>query len=503
MTASGAVARGSSLVSATTLELERRLPRDLKWFDLLKPITLLALSIIPLVIIAQIPEAWDEQWAAVVPGLLLVAIVAVMLWPSAGLQKYFAYKRPLFILTIVAELWILVGGAALFFPDTVKDKDVWFQLMLVGFFLLTAIISLPGMAGEYRRGLFFRPDLLYGNGAYLARGEIFVALGLKLLTTEEIAHPIWNWWGLTWALAAMIFLVPFRGILKMRMRRARFLALDNWMGPGLRLGLWVKETFLFVGLFLLVYGFANVYMGKAPFTWTPGDPTGNGGLPEFWGLAFLAGAFFILVPLRGWFKTRLSEPPTLAQEFAKGILVWVAFLLLIYGFFLLFMGEWQDFHGFGYYNFWWGIWISALGFLMIGPLRSVTLRDEFRGTLKIMIPRMADLSEEERRLMMGRRLEVMAAMPDRPRKENMKLMMKIIHKLPDESRHKLVKTRTELVADAPAEQRAVLMRTMAAAFAEMEQPERTGIMAEMMGAVAQLPSDKRRTMMEQMSALMA
>lgn len=42
----------------------------------------------------------------------------------------------------------------------------------------------------------------------------------------------------------------------------------------------------------------------------------------------------------------------LAQEFAKGILVWLGFLPLIYGFLLLFMGSWQHFHGFDYYNFW-------------------------------------------------------------------------------------------------------------------------------------------------------
>ena len=375
--------------------------------------------------------------------------------------------------------------------------------MLVGFFLLTAIISLPGLTGEYRKGVFFRPDLIYGNGAYLARGEIFVALGLKLLVTEDIAQPVWNWWALTWALAAMVFLVPFRGILKIRMRRARFLGLDNWMGPGLRLGLWFKETFLFVGLFALVYGFANVYMGKAPLTWTPGDPMGNGGSPEYWGLAFEAGAFLILVPLRGWLKTRLAEPPTLLQELFKGVLVWIAFLLLVYGAYLLLMGGWQDFHGFAYYNFWWGIWISLLGFLMIGPLRAITQRDEFRGTVQIMIPRMADLPEDQRRLMMGRRLQVIAAMPDRARKENVTLMMRIIHALPDGTRQKLVKTRAELVADADPEQRAVLMQTMAASFAEMEAQERAGIMAEVMGSVAALPEEKRRGMMEQMASMLA
>ena len=490
-------------MASATADLERRLPRDLRWVDPLKPAGIVFLGVVSLVIAALIPGIWRDEWTAVAPGGLILVIIVVMIWPSAGTRRYLAYKTPLFIASIVLELWILLAGAALHIPSTVVDKVIWFQVFLVTFFLLTAIISLPWMVGEYRKGLFFRPALIFGNGAYLARGEIFVALGLKLLTTDEIAQPIWNWWGLTWAVVAMVIMVPFRGVVKMRMRRARMLALDNWMGPGLRWGLWVKEGFLFVALLLLVYGFANAYMGIVPFTWVPGDPMGKGGSPEWWGLALLAAAFVILVPLRGWYKTRLPEPPTMVQELAKQTILWIGFMPLIYGFFLLFMGKWQPFYGFDYYNFWWGVWVSVLGFLMLIPLRAITLRDEFRGTLRIMIPRMADLTEEERRLMMGRRLEVVAAMPERPRKENMKLMMRIIHNMPEEPRQRIVKTRTELVADAPRQQRATLMGTMALAFADMDQSERVAIMAEVMGAVSELPPEKRRTMMEGMASLMA
>lgn len=486
-----------------TLMLQRQLPKDMRLFDLMKPVAILALAVVPLVVASQISDIWKTHWAAAAPGGVILVIIAVMIWPMAGVRRYFAYKTPLFIASIVLELWILLAGLALIFPDTVLDRAIWFQGFLVTFFLVTAIMSLPWMSGEYRPGLFFRPDLLFGNGAYLARGEIFVALGLKLLTTPEIAQPIWNWWGLTWAVVAMVILVPLRGVLKMRMRRARMIGLDNWMGPGLRLGLWVKEIFLFLGLFFLVYGFANVYMGKVPFTWSPGDPMGNGGRPEWWGFAFLAGAFFLLVPIRGWLKTRIAEPPTLAQDLIKHTLLWLGFMPLIYGFFLLFMGSWQHFHGFAYYNFWWGVWVSALGFLMVVPLRTITLRDEFRGTMGIMIPRMADLSEEQRRLMMGRRLEVLAAMPDQPRKENVKLMMRIIHRMPQEPRKKMVKTRTELVASLPDEQQTTMVQTMAMAFADMDGSERVSIMAEAMGAVAELPDEQRRTMMGKMVAMLA
>jgi len=490
-------------MASTTLELQRRLPKDLRWVDPLKPVAILALAVISLIVATQVTGIWRTNWAALAPGGLILIIIAVMIWPSAGTRRYFSYKPPLFIATIVLELWILLAGLALVFPDTVLDRAIWFQGFLVSFFLVTAIMSLPWMNGEYRAGLFFRPDLLFGGGAYLARGEIFVALGIKLLVTDKIAQPVWDWWGLTWAVAAMVILVPLRGVVKMRMRRARMLALDNWMGPGLRLGLWFKELFLFAGLFALVYGFANVYMGKVPFTWTPGDPSGAGGSPEWWGLAFLAAAFFILVPVRGWYKTRIPEPPSIAQDFIKHTMLWLGFLPLIYGFFLLFQGAWQPFHGFGYYNFWWGVWVSVLGFLMIVPLRVITLRDEFKGTMGIMIPRMADLPEDERRLMMGRRLEVLAAMQDQPRKENMKLMMRVIHRLPDEARQKLVKTRTELVAGAPDERQTTLLQTMAMAFADLKESERVAIMGEAMGAVSELPEEQRRVMMGKMTAMLA
>lgn len=490
-------------MASRTAELESRLPVDFPYRDLWKPIALLVGGVLPLVIVVWFPSTWTASWAVVAPAALLLAIIAVMLWPSAGTNRYLAYKTPLFIFTIVFELWILLAGPALHLPSTVQGANLWFQLVLVGFFLGTAAISLPGVEGEYRPGIFFRPDLLYGNGAYLARGEIFVALGIKLLTTGEVAHPIWNWWGLQWALAAMVFMVPFRGMLKMRMRRARFLDMDNWMGRGIRPGLWLKEGFLFLSLLLLVYGFANVYMGKTPFTWTPGHPMPQSTGPGWWGLAFLAAALVLIVPIRGWYKTRLAEPAPFRQDLVKGLMLWLGFGLLIYGFLQFFQGTgWPHFYGPSSPNFWWGVWISVLGFLMIVPLRAFAQRQEFMGILRIMIPRMADLPEEQRRLMMGRRLEIIAAMPEEPRRENVALMMRLIGELPERPRQELVKTRTWLVASAPEEQRGRLMEAMAATLAGMERSERIAAMSEVMGSVAELPDENRKVMMAAMSELM-
>jgi len=354
-----------------------------------KPFLVLMGAIIAVLVAAAIPPIWYANWTAAVPGVLIAALVVSLLWPSVGLHGYFAYRPPQLIFTLTMELWILLGGVALRAPSSLLAQDAWFQAFLVTFFLWTSSNSLPWMVGDYRSGVSLRPDLIFGGGSYLVRGEIFVALGIELLTSPRIAHPIWNWWGVTAEVAAMIILVALRGILKVHMRRARLLGLDTWMGRrGLRLGVWVKESFLFAALFVVVYAFYNMYTGQVPLTWSVSHP-------QLWGLAWLALAYVLLAPVRGGYKTRLAEPATIRQELVKGILLWLGFLTLIYGLILLFRGNWAGIACCSYYNFWWGIWTSVLGFLMVVPLRIITLREEFRGTITMMMGTLADLPVAE------------------------------------------------------------------------------------------------------------
>lgn len=403
-----------------------------------------------------IPQIRTPLWTLVVPTLLLVTLIVTLLWPSAGLRGYFAYRTPVVVVAFLAELWIIVGGLTLRLPTSPRISDWWFQGFLVVFFLLTSINSLPGLTGEYRSGVGLRPDLIFGAGAYLVRGEIFVALGIEFLTTRRLAHPVWNWWAVVAELMAMLILIAFRGVLKMQMRRARLLGLDTWMGAGPRAGVWVRETFLYLAFFFVVYAFANMYLGRIPFTWPPG--AGHGG-PGWWGLAWLAGAFVVLVPLRGWIKTRLPEPPTLRQELAKQLVLWIGLVLLIYGFIVLFDGRVRQVHYGGYFNFWWGLWVSALGFLMVVPLRAITLREEFRGTVKIMTAAIADFPEKERRRLLGRRLRTVAALGERERRIHMGLMISTVESQPPERRAIIQKTRQAVLADIPPALREQLERT--------------------------------------------
>lgn len=411
-----------------------------------KLLILLALDVAALMPGIFIPAVRRPLWTLAVPAVLLVVLIVTLLWPSAGLRGYFAYRTPVVVAAFCAELWILAGGLALQIPSAERASDWWFQGFLVVFFLLTCINALPGLAGEYRSQVSLRPDLIFGGGAYLVRGEIFAALGVEFLTTRPLAHPVWNWWAVVAEIAAMLILIAFRGVLKMRMRRARFLGADTWLGAGPRAGTWVREGFLSVGLFFVVYAFASMYLGRVPFTWPPGEGRG----PGWAALAWLAASLVLLVPVRGWWKTRLPEPPTRAQEAGKQLLLWAGLVVMIYGFVVLSGGRVRPVYCCGYFNFWWGVWVSVLGLVMLVPLRVRTLREEFRGTVQIMTAGIADFPDSQREQMLRRRLAAVAALGERERSIHLGLMIAAVEAQPPGRKHAIQQARHAALGSVPA-----------------------------------------------------
>jgi hypothetical protein len=75
----------------------------------------------------------------------------------------------------------------------------------------------------------------------------------------------------------MLVLIAFRGVLKMRLRRARFLGMDTWLGAGPRAGTWVREAFLYGGFFFVIYAFDNMYTGASRSPGCPAADTARGG----------------------------------------------------------------------------------------------------------------------------------------------------------------------------------------------------------------------------------
>lgn len=130
----------------------------------------------------------------------------------------------------------------------------------------------------------------------------------------------------------------------------------------------------------------------------------------------------MLVPVRGWLNTRLPEPAGPGRELAKQALLWVGLVLLVYGFVALFDGQARTVHYGGYFNFWWAVWVSALGFVILVPLRTVTLREELRGRVAIMTGTIANLSDEQRRMTLAGRPVTIAGMPGPARRRQMQVM---------------------------------------------------------------------------------
>lgn len=74
-----------------------------------KPILVLVGAVIAVLVGAAFPPIWYANWTAAVPGLLIALLVVALLWPSAGLHHYFAYRPPQLIFTLTMEVWILLG----------------------------------------------------------------------------------------------------------------------------------------------------------------------------------------------------------------------------------------------------------------------------------------------------------------------------------------------------------------------------------------------------------
>jgi hypothetical protein len=165
------------------------------------------------------------------------------------------------------------------------------------------------------------------------------------------------------------------------------------------------------------------------------------------------------VPARGWLKTRLSEPPTRAQEADKQILLWAGLVVLIYGFAVLFGGRVRPVYCCGYFNFWWGVWVSALAFAMLVPLRVRTLREEFRGTVKIMTAGMADFPDSQREQMLARRLTTVAALGERERTIHLGLVIATVEAQSRGRKQAIQRSRQAVLESAPPGIREKLDRT--------------------------------------------
>jgi len=394
-----------------------------------------------------------------------------MTYPKAGTKVYVSYRSPLFIGGVIFMPLFIAVAAVLNTPLSSALKGELVLSIMVGFWSSAAWLASRRTQGTYVPGLElrpllpFRPDIILPGGVNYVKGTIMTGLGFVIMSApvkSVFPPPVWNWWGFVLAFWGIITIIPLRGMFKMVAgKRPRMLGEKNAFG--LNGTSWVREVWLYVGLLILLYGFLNAFMGTVPFTvLSPFHPMVNPPDPLYgvFGILFLVAAFVVIVPIRGWYKTKLPEgAETPGQRALKDALLWVGTFLLIYGFVTLFMGvlvaPYADAFRLGV-----GLPLFIGGIVLIVFFRPIALRNEFHAIMRIMPGSIASLPDDKRKLIMSRRISALLAMPDSQRNVHVAAMMQGISQLPEELRGAIFKTNFEVLSSLPEDKRMVMMRAM-------------------------------------------
>ncbi len=257
----------------------------------------------------------------------------IMLWPvgrALGL-RYFSYRRPAFFLAIVT-MWIIPAtGFVLQSDASFTQKSVLFFALPPTVAFLGILVALP-WAQAKPIGMFFRPDLLFGDGRALVGGTLMMVLGMRYVFAPHQPGvpwqlPAWNWLALAFGISGGIIpLILMRGMMKLLMRHMRLR--DDLMSgyPSLA----VRETLLAATALAFGFGFHNVFRGTAPFTHNTYVVN-----TRFWvGIGMVVLAWLWIVYVRGGFKRLIGEPfflETLQQTFQKQLLFVLGWGVFFYG----------------------------------------------------------------------------------------------------------------------------------------------------------------------------
>lgn len=394
------------------------------------------------------------------PVLILLAITLTMTLPITRRVKWRSYRRPLYVIAVLFENWISVIGLTLIVvaPPGVgtEDKAIYFFAAITVFWAATIVLASKRIQSKFipEMGLF-RPDLLYPTGANLARGEIFAGLGLKLMLTimpgsiHNFAWlPVWNWWGLLWAILSMVFLVAVRGMAKLKivlMGRMILQRMQGWKGTLL------EEGFLYLGFTGLAYGFLNVFMGYIPFTVL---------YPRFWpGLVIMLIAAVILIPVRGYLKHSVDRI-TMSYGRTLGLmaLLYVGVLVLIYGMIVMLMGKFLFIST--TLGLLLGLYLQALAISVIVFGRTSSIMNDRKGMLPQMLWVVSHADEKDRVRIMTQRLNLFASMDEKERLVNMSNMYDALMQLPEEPRGIMIGSQMTAMSLLEQEARTRCMKTM-------------------------------------------
>jgi hypothetical protein len=504
-----------------------------------------------------------EYFLAIVPW---ATVTSLMLWPVGRRlgRVYLSYRTPLFVVGVLSMAYILFTGFALQSDWSYTTKLIIFLLLP---FDLTIFGILPGLRPAIGRpiGMFFRPDLLFGDGRVLCCGSIAFVLGLRYFVghppPEGVAIPIpkWNWYAIFYAITVgFVPLIAIRGVLKLllRVRRIRD---DKWTGW---LPLILRELLLVVTLLNIGFGFHNVFKGQMPFgeshtafheyTWVPV-------------LTLVLGAAF-LIGVRGAYKRRIGDPfikETLGQTWVKSLLYVLGAFVLFWSLMSILDTETADITRAGYrplgavaalsvdahgaaaapagagghttpgsmetsghrsptiwpkngfllpgikgvivgpWN-WVGAGLVIWGLIVLLPFRVLVQHYQRQAIVAQMAAFVVpQFTEAQRRRFIARMMDALLTLQPRQRHTMLRAMNEGLAVAPAENRAVVTKAMLERLVTLPAEQRDRMLEAQAAALGRLTAQDRVTRMTDMMSAVAELPGEQRRMVLVKMSSMLA
>jgi hypothetical protein len=453
-------------------------------------------------------------WWAVIPW---ATVTTLMLWPVGATldRSYFSYRNPLFLFGVLSMAYIIGAGWALTSSISFMAKSWIFWNLVVDLTIFAIIPSLP-RAMTKPIGMFFRPDLLFGDGRVLCCGTVALVIGIRyMLGTPAMSGgnwpvPLWNWYAIMLAVTTgFIPLIALRGILKLLMRLRR-LRDDAWSGWG---SIVIRDGLLVVTLLAIGYGFHNAFLGRQPFTWTFLN------IPAFWeALAIMATGAFFLVAIRGAYKKYIGEPffkETLGQTWVKEILYVVGALILFYGLMSLLHTDIVAFRAGQAHlrtlalaydhptQFWIGFAFFIWGLVILLPVRVMAQYYQRQAIVSqmaaIIIP---SLPESQRRVVLARLLAALCGMSASQRRTYLLAMNWGLAKAPDAHRAVMTNSMVALLSDLKSDQQNLMLEGMVASLARLSQFDRATRMADMLAALTALPDEKRGLMVEKMAPLL-
>jgi hypothetical protein len=403
-----------------------------------------------------------------VPLALWATVTTIMLWPVGRRlgRAYLSYRTGLFILGVLSMAYIPAIGFILqsSLPYSVK-LALWLLLPVD----LTVFAILPSLRQAIAPPIrmFFRPDLLFGDGRVLCCGTIALLFGIRYLIGPHppegvpVAIPRWNWWGIALAMGlGFIPMIPLRGMTKLLMRMSRLIR-DEWYGWW---GVFLKETFLALTLLGIALGFHHVFKG-----WTPFEP-------RFWeeargavahrgpwpGVLLLAFGYLWLVVVRGGYKKAIGEPfikETVAQTWLKELLYVPGVVTLIPGLMLLIEEHFGQLNkgamlAVGIPFFLWGL-AMVTGFRVLAQINQ--RRAIVQQMAAVVLPAQ---TPEVRRKVLTKILNALCEMKESQRLFYMRAMQEAIGQASEAVREVMTRDRLACLAALPPEKRRTIMASM-------------------------------------------